>query len=96
MNREEMLLTQLSEECGELVQIISKIQRFGRDNICPGMTKTNSERLTEEFNDLLGIGFMLTEDGYKLSPNTVSIHAKTLKVERYLEFSKQLGTLTDD
>lgn len=40
------------EECAEVIVAISKISRFGLDNIKPGKPKTNREHLAEELGDL--------------------------------------------
>jgi len=42
----------LSEECAEVIQAISKCNRFGLDNVKPGKPKTNREHLAEELGDL--------------------------------------------
>ena len=43
----------LQEECAEVIQAISKISRFGLDNLKPGKPKTNREHLEEELGDLI-------------------------------------------
>lgn len=45
----------LAEECGEVVQILSKYYRFGGswDEIPPGKSKSRWEQLEEEMSDLL-------------------------------------------
>jgi NTP pyrophosphatase (non-canonical NTP hydrolase) len=45
----------LSEECGEVVQIISKYYRFGGswDDIPPGKTESRWEQLEGEMEDLI-------------------------------------------
>ena len=45
----------LSEECAEVIQAISKCNRFGIDNLKPGKPKTNREHLEEELGDLLAM-----------------------------------------
>ena len=42
----------LQEECAEVIQAVSKISRFGLDNLKPGKPKTNREHLAEELGDL--------------------------------------------
>jgi NTP pyrophosphatase (non-canonical NTP hydrolase) len=44
----------LAEECGEVVQIISKYYRFGGDwnEVPPGKSKTRWQQLIEEMDDL--------------------------------------------
>lgn len=45
----------LAEECAEVIQIITKMKRFGGnwDEIPPGKDKTRWEMLEEEMSDLL-------------------------------------------
>ena len=45
----------LQEECAEVIQAISKISRFGLDNLKPGKPKTNREHLEEELGDMLAM-----------------------------------------
>ena len=51
----EEILNILQEECAEVIQVISKIRRFGMDDVYSG--KTNRENLTQEVADVL----LLTE-----------------------------------
>jgi hypothetical protein len=51
---QEILLI-LQEECGELVQSISKCMRFGIDQIKPGTDKTNIQHLQQEIGDILAM-----------------------------------------
>ena len=45
----------LAEECGEVIQIISKLYRFGGDwnEIPPGKDKTRWQMMEEEMADLI-------------------------------------------
>ena len=43
------------EECAEVIQAISKISRFGADNLKPGKPKTNRQHLEEELGDLMAM-----------------------------------------
>lgn len=45
----------LMEECAETIQAISKIQRFGLDNMNLNTNKTNRQHLTEEIGDLIAM-----------------------------------------
>lgn len=51
----------LSEECAEVIQAVSKINRFGMDNYKPGKLKTNREHLEEELGDLMAMIDILQE-----------------------------------
>jgi len=63
MNRQEYLLTCLAEECAEVIQCVTKIQRFGLESIEPGQFSTNAERLIDEFNDVMAIRDLLMHEG---------------------------------
>lgn len=51
----------LQEECAEVIQAVSKIRRFGIDNVKPGKPKTNREHLEEELGDLYAMIDILQE-----------------------------------
>jgi hypothetical protein len=40
------------EECAEVIVAVSKINRFGLDNVKPGKPLTNRQHLAEELGDL--------------------------------------------
>lgn len=48
----EVILNQLVEEVGEVLQITGKINRFGLDSVKPGTETTNRQKLVEELNDV--------------------------------------------
>ncbi len=56
-------LTILSEECGEVVQVAAKCQRFGIDGINPVDNSTNRSRLAQEGGDVVGMIEIVTEWG---------------------------------
>jgi NTP pyrophosphatase (non-canonical NTP hydrolase) len=45
----------LQEECAEVIQAVSKCERFGIDNFKPNKPKTNREHLEEELGDMLAM-----------------------------------------
>jgi len=51
-SKEKEILDITQEECAEVIVAISKISRFGLDNIKPGKPKTNRDHLAEELGDL--------------------------------------------
>lgn len=75
----------LSEECAEVIQAISKCNRFGLDNMKPGKPLTNAQHLEGEIGDLLAMVDLLqsknivTKEGLDL--------AKQAKVEKLKKWS---------
>lgn len=88
MNREQMLLNILSEECAEVAQRASKAIRFGMEEKQPGQHSTNRDRLEMELGDLMGMVDMLG-----LIPDHATRTLKPKKVERYLNLSIKQGCM---
>jgi len=94
MNRLEHLMCIFREECSEVSQEVSKAMRFGlfeqRD-----LPTSNAERINKEFNDLLAMVEMLKDESppLRLGRNQEMIDAKKEKVEKYLIYSAECGTL---
>lgn len=94
MNRQEMLLTILIEECNEVAQRASKALRFGASEVQPGQPLTNAERIVGEMSDLVGVAQMLVHEGTLLTVyDAVWACQKKVKVEEYLKYSQECGTL---
>ncbi len=100
MTRTEHLLTMLAEECAEVAQRASKAVRFGPNEIQPGQGGTNAVCIHLEFADLLAVYEMLHEDAVIFARGfTPDGHmrelmgAKKAKVEKYLAYSAECGTL---
>ena len=97
MNRKEYLTVKVSEESHEVGQRACKAACFGMDEIQPGQNLDNRERLWGEFADLVGILEMLfpeidiIEIVKALRPQ---IDAKKIKVEKFMRYSEECGTLT--
>jgi len=98
MTRQEHLLTIAIEECNELAQRLSKILRFGMDEIQPGQSLTNVERARYEYSDLAAVLEMIappTPSGGQIHPPLGSaMDAKRAKVEQFLQYSAECGTLS--
>jgi hypothetical protein len=92
MNRQEHLLVILAEECNEVAQQAAKALRFGIDEQ-RDLPTSNRERLLHEYNDLMAVVEMLQDEGIYLRAQGTLIEAKKEKVEKYLKYSKELGTL---
>lgn len=75
----------LQEECAEVIQAVSKISRFGLDNLKPGKPKTNREHLEEELGDLLAMIDILHEMDV-VSWSNLDL-AKDAKIEKLKKWS---------
>lgn len=96
MNRKEYLLTCLSEECAEVQKIVAKIQRFGLKDIDPSKPdlETNEIKLVQEMNDVTAVMQMVALE-FKLQgwPDYIDTVSKKVKVEKFMEYSKEKGCL---
>jgi len=86
MNSKEIeVMNILQEECAEVIQAVSKVNRFGLDNFKPGKPKTNREHLEEELGDMLAMIDIMLEK------NVISLEhleaAKTAKIEKLKQWS---------
>jgi NTP pyrophosphatase (non-canonical NTP hydrolase) len=75
----------LSEECAEVIQAVSKINRFGIDNYKPGKSKTNRQHLEEELGDLLAMVDILIELGVVTESSLQQ--AEVAKIEKLKKWS---------
>lgn len=93
MNREQFLLTLLSEECAEVAQRCSKSIRFGLDEIQEGQAKNNQERLVEELRDLMTILHLLRKEGYLNSLAVLNKidSSRIVKIDLFYKYSKELN-----
>lgn len=73
-NRETLIIAQ--EECAEVIQVISKIQRFG-------ISDDNRERLTAEVGDLLCMVDLLIEQNLIDADLTPAIENKRNKLKMW-------------
>lgn len=83
---------ELAEVAVELLQLqnnISKAIRFGIDEQ-RDLPKSNRERISAEWNDLLGTVQVLAKQGIELKPNIEAIVKKVAKVEKYTAYSREL------
>lgn len=83
---------ELAEVAVELLQLqnnISKAIRFGIDEQ-RDLPKSNRERISAEWNDLLGTVQVLAKQGIELKPNIEAIAKKVAKVEKYTAYSREL------
>lgn len=98
MNKEQLYLTLLAEECTEVGKLASKSIRFGLDSIDPETGISNTEALHQELIDILSIvDFLNYEYGFSFDYTNIDqklILKKKEKVERYLHISQRLGRVS--
>lgn len=94
MTRIEHLLVILMEECNEVSQRASKALRFTLDEVQPGQELSNEDRIWREFEDLMGVMELLKNERRHSGIQAELVSAKMSKVERFLMYSKDVGTLT--
>src|SRR3990167_10125251 len=96
LTEEQYLFTQLGEECAEVQQRISKLLRFGRDEIQEEYTESNIQRLQYEIYDMLAV-LDLLETRKHLTPKRQErvdhIGRKIDKILRYMAYSQEIGIL---
>ena len=90
MNETEHLLVILGEECAEVAKETSKALRFGENEVMPGQSLTNRERILCELNDLWAVVEMLNLQHV----DREAIERKKVKVAKFMAYAKQCGTLT--
>ena len=98
MNKKELLLVKLIEECAEVSKVATKYLRFGENSKGPKEEKTNRELLEEELLDVWATWAYLTDEDVVDEPGEGVDELSYQRIERidkYLEISKQLGTLTE-
>jgi hypothetical protein len=96
MNKNEHLLVILAEECSEISKDVSKSLRFGLDEWSPYDPEQlpNRHKISQEITDLLAVAEMLVEEGViGKFDERVFIDRKKEKVKKYMEYSKNAGTL---
>lgn len=86
-------LAMLSEECGEVIQIIGKIQRHGYNSSHPSDPLTPNVRLLEkEIADVLGVHLAMIRSGDIRSPGDIE-YAAECAWSKKLKFSHHQGDL---
>lgn len=78
---EQYLLDKLQEEAAEIIQAVSKIRRFGKQNHHPLRKQTNLQDLVGELEDFQAIVWALEEIQY-LDPKPST--TQTIKKYQYL------------
>lgn len=99
LTKTEYLLDVLMEECAEVIQRASKAIRFGLHEVQPGQTKDNSQRLVEEYCNLLITFEGLVQEASIYCEGNIFAElttAKKVKLAEFMNYSQQLGILTND
>lgn len=92
MTETEHLLDVAIEECAEIIQRVTKAKRFGLREVQPAQDLSNAQRIAYEVNDLIAvIDMLLPQLDWQ---DDEAIEAKKAKVEKYLRYSEECGTLT--
>ena len=100
LNETEYLLFKLGEECGEAQQEASKCGIYGVEQQYTPSHETNWNRLRQEVHDVVAVYMMLRHHLRKgLIGGTVDgfdpelLKSKIVKVEDWMTFCRELGTL---
>jgi hypothetical protein len=98
VNLQEYWLTKLAEECDEVGQRVMKALQFSLDEVQPGQTDTNRQRIEAELRDLLSVAALLIRKGILTSalyPSEDQIQTKAAKIEKFMEISFERGALEE-
>lgn len=86
-NERQHLFACFAEECGEVVQVIGKIFRFGELDSHPKTGNVpNIELLRREFNDIVAVAEMLD-----IHIDQELIEAKQARVRKYMAYANRNG-----
>ena len=91
MTHLQYLLTKLAEECQEAGIRALKCQQFGLDEIQPGQSLTNKERLFGELNDIKGVLELLYANGVDYDVDGIAVIEKMDKIDHFRDYSVRLG-----
>ena len=89
MNRIDLLLTHFSEECVETALRACKASRYGLDDIQPGQSLTNAQRIAEKLLGLITTVAILESEGVILMPRDEGVEkrkkAKAARILKHIE-----------
>lgn len=95
MTANEHLLLKLNEECLEVAHRVTKAMRFGITEIQPHQILNNAERIQEEFAGILAAYNKCVAAGLLAMPHVDQITAAAAKQDKYFEYSKECGTVSN-
>jgi NTP pyrophosphatase (non-canonical NTP hydrolase) len=76
-NKTQYLICKLQEEAAEVIQAVSKINRFGEQSHHPDRVTTNKQELVQELEDFLAILAVLEQMQWlDLTPSRSNIASK--------------------
>ena len=78
-DKQKEALVILQEECAEVIQVASKIFRFGLDECWPEKTPTNREKLEIELGDLIAMIKILEEQGIISGQKLIDAHERKIE-----------------
>lgn len=84
VSKTQEIMDILQEECGELIVALSKVRRFGLDNMYED-SGTQRERLTQEAGDVMLMIYLLVEQGVFTTEDLQK--ARKLKEEKLKKWS---------
>ena len=88
------LLGCVTEEAGEVQQVIGKIIRFGLHDHNRGQKNTNLADLKQEVHDLYAVYQMvMNELGEDIHLCLDTLCEKQMKVDEYMEYARDVGQL---
>lgn len=88
------LLLTLAEECAEVIQRITKAQRWGLHEVQPKQPLNNEQRIRYEMNDLYAVIDLLYErHGVVLFRDNEQVIAKKAKVLHFMQYAREIGEL---
>lgn len=97
MNRQQLLLLKLNEECVEVAKECSKAIQFGMDEVYPPIGLTNRDRIRAELQDLYAVVQILNNEcGLDFVPSPEAVEIKLHKINHYAEYSQQLGCVENE
>lgn len=86
MNKLDLLLAHFSEECAETAVRACKAVRYGLDDIQPGQSLTNAQRIAEKLLGLITTVGILESEGVILMPRDEGVERRKLdKARRILK-----------
>lgn len=88
------LLSTLAEECAEVIQRVTKAQRWGLYEVQAGQEFNNAQRIRQELNDVRAVIDMLYHDhGLNLARDNEQVLLKRDNVRHFMRYAREIGEL---